>query len=531
MDLSTIIQELPAAVGAIALVALHAATLGYWSLRAINFHTSDWWAKSCTLWATGLALLGAETLALGHLGLLKPAAFFVSAAIMLGLFIYPAIKNGPRWFSEMRCELSAAFADRPLLAWTCGAMLLLVLYSALRPPFMTDELEYHWTAPLLWSQNARWVHSPFRGTNGPALGEIIYTISAVLGSPTAAHWTHSLFLMVLLLGCAALTRSIGASRGIGVAGVVAACLSCPVIINQASVSYNDLMAAAFAIAAYVPLFSSRSAKIENGVEIEARPCKSAIVVSALLFTAAVSVKYFLIVSIPIAILYTARPLIVRGGRMIQVHRRLLARVSLIAGPPLAVLAMWNLRAIYIMGGNFSGGHAIVHSETDPMWLNGAAAGRIPHLVDFLMLPLVPFITTIWGQHEPYGGRTGALILLFAPIGIFFAFQSPRLQRNRAVWLLTAGIVSFILLGPIAIKTRFHIFFWAVLCCFVGIGFNALGSAPSWRGKAATTVFALLMFVGMADIAHVLVPLKGAPNRIAPAAPPRLAGTVAGDAHE
>jgi hypothetical protein len=530
MDLHATLEKLPAALGAIALIVLHAAALGYWALRCIDFRATDWWARSCTLWATGLALLGGETLLLGHLGLLRPIAFFVSAAIMLALLAVPAWENSKRWVTEFRTEIATAFAGQPLLACTCGAMLALVLFSALRPPFMTDELEYHWTAPLLWSHEARWVHSPFRGTNGPALGEVIYTISAVLGSPTAAHWTHCLFLLVMLFGCAALTRSIGATWGIGVAGVIAACLSCPVMINQASVAYNDLMAAAFAIAAYVPLWSSRRMTDTAGEESEARPCKSAIALSALLFTAAVSVKYFLVVSIPVAALYTAGPLILRSGKIIAGNRRLLARVSLIAGLPLLVLALWNLRAIYIMGGNFSGGHAIVHSSSDPMWLNGSAAGRIPQWRDFLTLPLVPFLATIWGQHEPYGGRTGVLILVFAPIGIFFAWHSPRLQRNRALWLLTAGVVSFFLLGPIAVKTRFHIYFWAVLCCFAGIGFNAAIAEPRWRGKAAMVLFAGLMFLGMADIAHVLLPMKGAPNRLPPTNANQLA-RLGGVGHE
>jgi hypothetical protein len=524
------IHELPAALGAIALIVLHAVTLGYWGVRCIGITSTDWWARSCTLLATGLALLGAETLVLGHLGLLKPDAFIVSAVVMLALLAQPARKNAGRWINEFQTEITSAFAGQRLLAWMCGAMLVLVLVSALRPPFMTDELEYHWTAPLLWSHEARWVHSPFRGTNGPALGEIIYTVSAVLGSPTAAHWTHSLFLLVLLLGCAALTRSIGAGSRIKVAGVVAACLSCPVIINQASVAYNDLMAAAFAIAAYVPLWSTRPATTAEGEEIEARPCKSAIVISALLFTAAVSVKYFLVVSIPIAILYTARPIVLHGGRMLVLHRRVLARASLIAGPVFLVLALWNLRAIYVMHGSFAGGHSVVHSSSDPMWLNGSAAGRIPTLRDIVSLPLVPFVATIWGQHEPYGGRTGVLMLLFAPIGIYFAWKSPRLQRNRALWLLAAGVASFFLLGPIAVKTRFHIFFWAVLCCFIGIGFDAAIAEPRWRGKAAMILFAGLMFLGMADIAHVLVPARGAPNRLAPASSEQFAG-AGGIGHE
>jgi hypothetical protein len=337
-----------------------------------------------------------------------------------------------------------------------------------------------------------------------------------------------MFLLVMLLGCAALTRSIGANKA--VAGVIAACLSCPVIINQASVAYNDLMAAAFAIAAYVPLWASRQSTDAEGTETEARPCLSAIVLSSLLFIAAVSVKYFLVTSVPIAVLYTARPLMVRGGRMLATHRRVLARASVIAGPVFLVLALWNLRAIYVMQGTFSGGHAIVHSSTDPMWLNGSAAGRVPQLKDFLSLPLVPFLATFWGQHEPYGGRTGLLLLAFAPLGIFFAFNSPRLQRNRALWLLTAGIVSFFLLGPVAIKTRFHIFFWAVLCCFVGIGFNAAVSDSRWWGKAAQVLFAGLMFVGMVDIAHVLVPIKGAPNRMEPVVSAQLAG-AGGVRHE
>jgi hypothetical protein len=531
MHLLAMLAGLPLALGTIALIVLHACALGYWGLKCVGYRPSDWWGRASTLWASGLALLGAETLLFGHLGLLRPGAFLTSAAVMLVLLIPPAWKNGRRWLTDFRAELESTFAGQPVIAWTCAGMLTLVAISAMRPPFMVDEMEYHRSAPMLWSHEGRWVHSPYRGTNGPALGEILYTVSAVLGSPTAAHWTHSLFLVVLLCGCAALTRSAGGGSGASVAGVVAACLSCPVIVNQSSVAYNDLMASAFAISAYVPIWSGNRKAEALGPGLEPRPCRSALFVASMLFTAAVSVKFFLLASIPIAAVYAARPLIVRGGRIMVNHRRLPSRAALIVGPALVVLALWNLRAVHVMRGSFFGDHAIVHSSTDPMWLNGTAAGRIPTLGDVIRLPLVPFLATLWGQQEPYGGRIGLLLLAFAPIGIYIVCHGPQWQRSRALWLLAAGVVSFFLLGPVAVKTRFHIFFWAVLCCFAGIGYNAVVFDPRVRSRLAVAAFAGLMFLGMADIAHVLVPMQGAPNRLPPsqaAAPP---AQIAGVTHE
>ena len=139
-----------------------------------------------------------------------------------------------------------------------------------------------------------------------------------------------------------------------------------------------------------------------------------------------------------------------------------------------------------------------------MWTSGAAAARIPTARDLLEIPWAPLTFGVLGQHEPYGSRTDLLLPLL-PFGLLAAlFRKERPQRRSAILLLAAGVIYYLLISQIAVKTRFHGFVYFALIPIVTLApayFQTLGKPARWALKI---LFYLCILGGMIDIAHVLL---------------------------
>ncbi len=130
-----------------------------------------------------------------------------------------------------------------------------------------------------------------------------------------------------------------------------------------------------------------------------------------------------------------------------------------AAPMIVALALWVCHTWYLTGRPLDrNGMEIVHNSSDPRWHSGVAAGRVPSLRDIMMLPTVPFLAAVAGQREPYGGRLDPLIIL-APLALLFQWSRlGETQKRMARKFLLAGVAFFLILAPVLIKTRFHIYF-------------------------------------------------------------------------
>jgi hypothetical protein len=466
------------------MLLVHVVCFGYWFKKWTGFDPSDTATKVCIVLGSGLTLLGIEVLGLGYVRALTVQAILAATVIVLLLLIPVRDKI----FSNIKVCLTNLWIlahYNHFLSAACAIMFCLIVYSGLRPPIAGDELDYHLSAPFYWAQNHQWVASPFRMTNGPAFMEIIYTFSAIFGSYISAHWTHTIFLVVLMAGCAALAKRCGGHPLVSSAGV----LSCPVIVNQASIAYNDVAAAALLVAGYCALFCGAHD------ETSGLPSRSSKIVALLLFAGAVSIKPLTLVGTLVAAIYCKQ----------SFRPKALAMIAVYLLPFLAVLALWSVHTYHLTGRFYAYpklSTGIARSSEDP---NRTAAGRIPSLADVMTLPAVPIITGIIGQDWPYRGRTGLIIAPFCAIAIWNLRRIPPRNKVNLLWLLLAAMAYLFILGPVFILTRYNIFVWALLLCIASVGyFVANESKSDALRRLAVISYCLLTLVGMVDSAQVIM---------------------------
>ena len=491
---SSLFGDLLGALAAFSLVLLHIAAfavLAVGLLRRTRVRVPSEFGIGGLM---GLGFTGLFVWLVGHLGLLRPWTLLASAGLAATVL---AVWAARAWRYDAAAVSGAwrdgAWVERLLWLMSAG-MVGLIVVSGIRPPWARDELDYHWASPLFWAAAGAWETSPHRLSNGPALAQMTYTLSAVFGSPTAAHWTHTLAALCLVVTAAATARRCGGSPAAAAAG----CLSMPVLVNQASIAYTDVFAAAFVLGAFAVLVD------RPGVP----PAR--LLVAGLLLAFAASVKAFTAVAYLPAILLV----IVTAARTARTaassHKLLRASraAAVLVLPGLVLAALWLLHTSALTGQWLDrSGQYIARSPDDPMLLTGAAAGRIPGWRDVAFLPLVPAYATVLGQSEPYGGRIGLIAVPFLPLGLWAIGRLPRLRRRRVAGLALAACVYFVVLAPFLIKTRFSIFVWVVLVVVAAVGLKATLDLARSRPRLSAGVgvlFALLVLAGMADSARVLV---------------------------
>ena len=485
--------DLPVAIFVFSLILLHVFVMGFWAIRGVGIRAINVWSRIALHGAAGLALLGLEMFALGYVQGWNRPVLCVSGLIML-VGLRATRHSLPDSFSTFRAELRSLFLSNRILFVFCVLMLLILLIGSLIPPVSADEVQYHWAAPLYWARAGGWVASPYRLMNGPALMHLLYSVAAIFSSSTAAHWTHALCLLLLACGCAGLAEACFGRPIAAFAGI----LSCPVLVVQSSVAYTDTGGAMFCVAAYVALLCGG----ENLEEISSRSA----LFCGLLVAATFSVKSFLLAALPAALVL----LLLQVWRSAPKAERLqlaIKQASLILLPALAAAALWMAHT-YALSGKLTDSRNVYflhHRVYDSSHPPGGEVGRIPDLRDLATLPFVPIFTSVLGQKEPWGGRTGLLIVPFAPVGIFALRRLSRQPRIRAAWILAGAISSFFLLGLITEKTRYHAFVWSMLLAIAAVGYGYLQDYASPKvARLSASAFVLLSGLGMADAAHVVL---------------------------
>ena len=479
------LAEVGTAGAVLCLILFHVAAFGRVGLVAFGWSGRSVLVTMAVGGLIGLGCLGLEMLLLGHLGLLSKGVLLSSGGGAVLLLCWGWFRRG--WCNRFSRRATYEFAPRrgEVILWALWlGMIGLILLSGLRPPGARDELDYHWASPVFWAAAGHWEASPYRLSNGPALAEMVYTFSAVFDSPIAAHWTHALAALLLVVAAAGLAGGCGGSRVAAAAG----CLSIPVLVNQASIAYTDVFAAAFVVAAFAVLLSPKRARRE-------------LLLTGLLLAFAASVKSFTAVAVLpcVAIVIVQRS---GGGARIggEVLRLLL--------PGILLAGIWLEHTHHLTGSWLDrSGQYIARSADDPMLTSGAAAGRIPSARDLLFLPAVPAYATVFGQQEPYGGRIGLVAVPFLPVALWAMARLPKARRRRLTILLAAAAAYFLILAPFLIKTRFSLFVWVALVIAGAVGFEEVRRRLPGRRTLVLGLWILfnaLVTVGMLDSSRVLV---------------------------
>ena len=487
------LSELPVAAFAFALIVVHIAALGFCAVRWLGVRPVNLWCALTLRGAVGLALLGLEMFALGYVhGWNRPVLCGSGVVMLVGL--YAARRSLPGFVVALRAELRSLFLENRLLFTLCIITLIAVALGSLVPPTRTDEIEYHWPASVFWAQAGGWVFSPYRLMNGAALMHLIYTVSAVFSSPVAAHWTSALCLILLACGCAGLAKACLGRPLAALAGV----LSCPVLAVEASVAYTDTAGAMFCVSAYVALLC-------GGANLGVISPWAALL-CGLLFAATFSVKSFLLAALPAAVAFV----LWRTRRNAPEAQRLslsIRRVSAILLPILVTVGVWMTHTYALSGKLTDSRHVyFLHHRIDPLHRpTGGEVGRVPDLRDLITLPFIPVFSSVLGQKEPWGGRTGLLIVPFVPFGIFALRRLPTEPRLRAGWVLAGAASSFFLLGLITEKTRYHAFVWPMLLVIAAVGYRSLQENANPRVvRVSAAAFLFLAALGMTDALHVVL---------------------------
>ncbi len=488
------LSQLPTALFVISLILLHVFVLGYWAMRSLGVRAINLWSQIALTGASGLALLGTEMFALGYVHGWNRPVLCLSGLLMLG-GLYAARSALPNFLIDLRAELQALYLSHRFLFVSCALMLAAVILSGLRPTSRMDEFVYHWPAPQQWARAGEWIPSRYQLMNGPAFMEVLFTITAIFTSaPTAAHWTHTLCFIFLACAGAGLAQACLGRPVAAFAGI----LACPVLTTQAVIAYNDDAGAMFCVAAYVALLCANA-------DLD-KISRRTILLCGLLFAATFSVKAFMLAALPAALVLAARKPAAEPGRAAERFGTTMQRVALLIGPLALTVAIWTTHC-YALSGHLTDSRHIffLHDRNEPNPYPGNEVGRIPHPTDLLITLFIPIFSSVLGHREPWGGRTGLLIVPFAPVGIYALRRLPKGPRLRAVWLLAGAVSSFLLLGLITEKTRYHAFVWPALLVIAAVGYGYLQDHASARvARFSAAAFALLAALGMADAAHVVL---------------------------
>ncbi len=487
----------------ISLLLVHVIVFGVLVGRLVLPHSLNQWTKIGATGCLGFLALGMEILFLGYFSELQPVALSASSVVTL-LVLYALVNSSKtdlaKSFKSAGEKLLETVRTEKVLSAIVFLTIGILLFSCWRRPLYGDEIQYHWAAPQFWALQTEWIQAKIKLVNGPALIEWLYTWSAVWHSSVSAHFTHLSLFFLLLIGAAGIGILIGATPLM----VIAACMASPVMLNQATISFNDVGMAAFLVNAYGVLLSvDRQGQSDNS--------KSWLTTGLLLGAAYLS-KSLGLAAVPFALAYQFinSPTITARSRIANVLWLLL--------PIVFAVSLGVAHTFYLTGQlsdrsrtptigkipadpKWADAVYIARDPNDPMLIAGAAAGRIPTYKDILILPFTPFIAAIFGQREPYGGRTGLVLLIFLPL-FFSGFRSKFNSKSKEFWLFFAAAVYFAIVAPVFIKTRFNIFAWCLLSICAAGAFNNVKS-ERYR-KLFSIVFTLAVLLGVCDASRVVL---------------------------
>jgi hypothetical protein len=500
----TFISAAPNAVVVFAIIVLHTFVFGYSAVKLLRFKSANLIEQFAILMGLGIVILGWEMWFLGYINGWNPSSLYASTGLVGvagAIYSFRFFKSDWKQFAKDLRLPHALPTYQKILLISCVAMTVAIFISGLRAPFLGDELDYHWAGPVFWAHTGHWTATPFRLTNGPCLTELLYLIGAILQSSAAAHWTHSLFFLILVAACAGL-----AQRGGGNAIVAAAaCFSCPVMVNQSSVCYSDISAASLMACACLALLTTPYK------DQEWEPSIRTILVASILLAGSASIKpllcFFALIGLGAYLAFKTWTGTTDKNKRLQ---KVVVRLMALGLPVLGVFLLWTLHTHSLTGKFADTSNVIfVKSPDDIFWKTGGAVGRIPSILDVLYLPIAPFTTWLIGQQEPYGGRT-ALVMMPGVLALWFLrkrLTKEQLSICKAV-AFSASCYYF-LLGPFMVKTRYQMYVWTLLLSLAACGFKLwYEDAKDVYKPVLSSIYCILILIGMADCLHVIARFPG-----------------------
>jgi hypothetical protein len=399
----------------------------------------------------GLAFLayGAIILVLGHVDLLRQATFLTLAALGAIVILLLRASIAPWLASAWRAARGIARSS-PLI--TAGLVFVLGMAVALqvRSPILGDEKDYKWRTPLTFAMHHKFIEVPTRYSNGVYLMQLMSVPAATFREIPAARALQLIAAIVAVGAAWACARRLAGEPG----WVAIALLTCPVLAFSLIHDDSDMWAAvlAFCAAAWV---------INRPLTIR---CAGVV---GLLLAAAAAVKIFMLATGVVIVLYA----IFKFWRARSTLSAIIQYAAVVGAVVAGFLVVGGVHTWNVTGKLWEPNSTPLYHDGSPQLKSGRAAGRIPELKDIVTLPFVPYLTGVNGD-EPYGTRTGLLMFFGLPLATLAAVMARGDWRRRLVVPLAVGAMSFLVLGPWLIKTRFLFFSWIVWSV-------ALGVAVAW----------------------------------------------------
>ena len=465
------------------------ATFGLWVGVAMVIARLPVIARTSTLtrvalsWSTSWALVGFGTMALGWLHLFYVGVFFAIGLVAGGIATVVWVRTlagrpPPHWHPSINGLTLSDLVVAAVGLLALGAAAL----GAIRRPFGGDEKDYKWVAPLAWAHAHHFVEVPYRLSNGFNLAEYLTVPAATFHALVVARFVEIAMLVGIGVSAAALANAAGVRRGWWV-GVAAA--SIPLAVIDATWVGSDLEPAAFLATAALAFL--------------VLPGNYRIALYSLLTAGAVQAK---VIVAPVAVVMTVVLVLLfdgAGGRIAL--RRTVAYSIGVVGSLIIGFAQTLALTGHLVANNvrsiFPSGSAAVAS--------GEAAGRIPNLFDVLLLPVNPFITGIIGQHEPYGGRTGLAMLVGLPVVVVLIWRYRDL-RSRMFGFFVLGALTYLVIAPVFIKTRFLLVSWIFFLVAIGVAGEELAGRNARLRRIGLWAVPAILLISVLDPVRVLVKL-------------------------
>jgi hypothetical protein len=479
--------------GAFSIILLHVSAYGIMFARLARLSFNDSYARFALVTAAGLTLLGFQMFFLGYIGQWNLKPFVLTTAICLG-YVFSNLNKSVEFYRGAFTSISLSVASLSpffkILLAVSVIMGLVVLVSGTRPPIIVDEIDYHWKAPMVWAETGHWVKLPYRYMNGPCLTELVYLVAALFSSNTAAHWVHFLFFLALVAALISITKSCGGSAIV----VAAACFTTPVLVNQAAFALSDDAVAALLVTALMTAITLRN----PGAKATFFRVVGTI---GLLLAGATSIKSAFVVAVMPAILFA----VYQTAKSEVPHKKLIVGMATIGLVCVGTFSIWLLHTHNLTGKFLDSNCVVIIPANQNLADHQEAVAKIPALTNILLLPVVPIITSIFGQQEPYGGRTGLVIV---PCLLSFLLVWKYLtdeQKLICKVVATCAGSYFLLLGAFTVRTRYLNFFWGLALCLSSVAFVVTIRRFRHRwSNVATLAYCAAVFIGMVDTTHTLL---------------------------
>ncbi|MFH0812039.1 MAG: glycosyltransferase family 39 protein [Pseudomonadota bacterium] len=432
--------------------------------------------------ACGFAIISEGLLIVGMLGFFTPLIMF-----LLVMLLFAVSAKEAKFFIDVLARSLTSFSFTPsvhyVLAPFFGVFIAINMLKALLPPHgPTDVLYYHLTLPKLYLANGAIVTNPtFFPSLFPSNGELLFSLSLILGGPTLVNLTHFGFALLTVLALYVYAQKYFGKEWALLPGIIY--LTAPVINSWGTMAYTDTI-----LGYYLFLLCMLFLEYDN------QEGRKTAIVCGLLTGMALGIKYQ---AIPlVACLYLF--FFVYYLRRWQWFFPLLVFSLVIGG---FLVSPWLIRNLVVTHNPFFPilrdlfPSEMLRPETtwgEDTQARQALLRAMETLKDNPLSPFSYFFSGAW-RNDDFQRFIGPLFLGFAPF-IFF------LKRTPVKWPLTLLVCLFSYLS--ALILRGNVRYVIVLVILLSLLCGAAGQEIICRGKRWERIF-LTLFVCVVTLLYSL----------------------------